>query len=156
MELKNLINTEYAEALKHALQQRRSGTLTRPIDDMLGAIANSIASWAIADEVRHGRLWRTHASDEDFKSFVIMRVVIAYDKVDVDRAPREILKYIYRCAVNKGIRGQLESMNALKRRHEDVPYDECVGGETNFWGEVIRQPEYIETEKENQGEDLWT
>jgi hypothetical protein len=64
--------------------------------------------------------------------------------VDVDRAPKEILKYIYRCAVNKGIRSQLESMNCLKRKHVSVPYDDCVNGETNFWGETTRAPEYIE------------
>lgn len=154
MEFKNLIDTEYAEALKHALNQRRSGTITRPLDDMLGNIAYSIATWAIADEVKHGRLWRTHAADPDFRSYVIMRVVIAYDKVDVARAPREILRYIYRCAVNKGIRTQLESMNTQKRKHEDVPYDESIGGETNFYGEIITKPKF--NENQNHGDtEVW-
>lgn len=152
MEFKNLIDTEYAEALKHALTQRRAGTITHQLDDMLGHIAYSIATWAIADEVRHGRLWRTHASDPDFRSHVIMRVVIAYDKVDVGRAPKEILKYIYRCAVNKGIRTQLESMNTQKRKHEDVPYDECIGGETSFYGEMITPPKF---NNENHGDQEW-
>lgn len=144
MGMKNLISTEYAEALKVALQKRRDGTITMPMDDQLGHIAYSIASWAVADEVKAGRLWRTHATDEDFKSFVLMNVVKAYDKVDVNRAPKEILRYIYRCAVNKGIRTQLESMNCLKRKHESVPYDDCVNGEANFWGEQIKPLEYIE------------
>ena len=144
MGMKNLISTEYAEALKVALQKRRDGTITMPMDDQLGHIAYSIASWAVADEVKAGRLWRTHATDEDFKSFVLMNVVKAYDKVDINRAPREILRYIYRCAVNKGIRTQLESMNCLKRKHESVSYDDCVNGEANFWGEQIKPLEYIE------------
>lgn len=144
MGMKNLISTEYAEALKVALQKRRDGTITMPMDDQLGHIAYSIASWAVADEVKAGRLWRTHATDEDFKSFVLMNVVKAYDKVDVNRAPKEILRYIYRCAVNKGIRTQLESMNCLKRKHESVPYDDCVNGEANFWGEQIKPLEYLE------------
>lgn len=142
--MKNLISTEYAEALKVALQKRRDGTITMPMDDQLGHIAYSIASWAVADEVKAGRLWRTHATDEDFKGYVIMNVVKAYDKVDVNRAPKEILRYIYRCAVNKGIRTQLESMNCLKRKHESVPYDDCVNGESNFWGEQTKPLEYIE------------
>lgn len=154
MELKNLIDTEYAEALKYALTQRRAGTIDRALDDQLGNIAYSISSWAIADEVRHGRLWRTHAADADFRSHVIMRVVMAYDKVDVDRAPKEILKYIYRCAVNKGIRSQLESLNCLKRKHEDVPYDECIGGETNLYGDMITPPEFNDNDN-NQGEEAW-
>lgn len=150
MGMKNLISTEYAEALKVALQKRRDGTITMPMDDQLGHIAYSIASWAVADEVRAGRLWRTHATDEDFKSFVLMNVVKAYDKVDVNRAPKEILRYIYRCAVNKGIRTQLESMNCLKRKHEAVPYDDCVNGEANFWGEQIKPLEYIEQTGDNE------
>ena len=147
--MKNLIDTEYAEALQFALQQRRAGTITRAMDDQLGNIAYSIATWAVADEVKAGRLWRTHAADDDFRSFVLMHVVKAYDKVDVNRAPKEILKYIYRCAVNKGIRSQLESMNCLKRKHESVPYEDCVNGEANFWGEQIKPLEYIE----NTGDD---
>ena len=150
MGMKNLISTEYAEALKVALQKRRDGTITMPMDDQLGHIAYSIASWAVADEVKAGRLWRTHATDDDFKSFVLMNVVKAYDKVDVNRAPKEILRYIYRCAVNKGIRTQLESMNCLKRKHESVPYDDCVNGEANFWGEQIKPLEYIEKTGDNE------
>lgn len=150
MGMKNLISTEYAEALKVALQKRRDGTITMPMDDQLGHIAYSIASWAVADEVKAGRLWRTHATDEDFKSFVLMNVVKAYDKVDVNRAPKEILRYIYRCAVNKGIRTQLESMNCLKRKHESVPYDDCVNGEANFWGEQIKPLEYLENTGDNE------
>lgn len=150
MGMKNLISTEYAEALKVALQKRRDGTITMPMDDQLGHIAYSIASWAVADEVKAGRLWRTHATDEDFKSVVLMNVVKAYDKVDVNRAPKEILRYIYRCAVNKGIRTQLESMNCLKRKHESVPYDDCVNGEANFWGEQIKPLEYIENTGDNE------
>lgn len=141
--MKNLIYTEYAEALKYALQQRRAGSITAELDRQLGHIAYSIASWAIADEVRAGRLWRTHAADEDFKSNVIYHVVRAYDKVDVNRAPKEVLMYIKRCAVNKGVRTQLEYMQAAKRRHESVPYDECVDGISNFWGEQIEAPTFI-------------
>jgi hypothetical protein len=125
MQLEILKDVEYATALKDAIVMRRNGTITRPVDDQLGLFAYNITQWAIAEAILDGQLWRTHAHDEDFVSAVLLYVVRCFDKVNLEREPKEIAVYLKRCG-RSAIRDQIASMNALKRAHEEIPLEGAI------------------------------
>lgn len=125
MQLEILKDVEYATALKDAIMMRRNGTITRAVDDQLGLFAYNITQWALAEAIHDGQLWRTHAHDEDFVSAVLLYVVRCFDKVSLDREPKEVAVYLKRCG-RSAIRDQIAAMNALKRAHEEIPLDGAI------------------------------
>lgn len=132
MKLTILRNEEYATALKEALKMRREGTIDRATDDQLGLFAYNIAQWAIAASVQKGQLWRSFSSDTDFQSDVLLTVVSYLDKVDIDRAPKEILVYLYRVA-RSSIRDLVDKATAGKRQHEECDI-EGITLSSDFYG----------------------
>jgi hypothetical protein len=110
---------EYAGALKDALILRRNNTIGPSEDEQLGLIAESITSWALHDSVKRGKLWHEHLSDVDFVAECVCTVISYYDKVCLDRAPKEILLYLKKVAQSKA-RDMVNSMNTMKRQHEEV------------------------------------
>lgn len=130
--LQNKLGVDYADALKEALILRRNNTITTAIDNQLGHLLYSVTQWSIAAAVKSGKLWRTFSQDEDFQSEILSAVVSYADKVDLSRAPKEILTYLYRVG-RSAIRDQILKANTLKRQHEDVPLEGAVM-ECDFWG----------------------
>lgn len=133
----NLVNLtkDYADALKEAIIMRRAGSITPDIDNQLGHICHSITQWCIGTRVLRGQLYRTHASDEDFQSDILLKVVEGLDKVNVDRKPKEIIVYLYRIAYT-AINDKLDKLNAKKRVHEEWSLlDSDIY--TDFYGENI-------------------
>lgn len=133
MELKNLEGTSYAEPLKAALIARRDGTATAQTDTDLGNIAFSIAQWAIGTAVRKGKLYRTFSQDPDFQGDIVAEVVEYMDLVDCERAPKEILVYLYNVA-RHCIKDRIRYFNADKRQHDEVPFGSMVAT-ANIYGE---------------------
>lgn len=130
--LKNLKSTEYADALRDALVERRNGTIDMITDNLLGQTLWSITQWSIADMVREGKLWRTFSQDPDFQSEVLSYVVSYIDKVDLTKSPKQVLKYLYTAGRSKCIR-VVKYANRVKRKHEDVALDDVVL-RVDFWG----------------------
>lgn len=137
--IKVLKNSEYAGALKTALELRKAGKLPAAAEEQLGIMVQNIARWAIGTGVSKGKLWRTVADDEDFRAHVVMRVCMKLDRVDVTREPKEIISYLYRVAVTDGISGWLDMAGAKKRQADIVSmYDEAV--QVDFNGSPCRGP----------------
>lgn len=111
--------TEYATALKEALIMRRDGTITYDVDEQLGLIAYSIANWAICDALRRNKLWHSTADDTDFRSEVMSEVCRYFDRVSLDRQPKEILVYLKNVGYH-AITDYLKRIRCQKRQHEDV------------------------------------
>ncbi|MBO7471014.1 MAG: hypothetical protein J6T78_04020 [Bacteroidaceae bacterium] len=120
-----LNNVEYATALKEAIILRQKGTIPRDIDDMLGVFANSITHWVIVDAVKNGRLWLEHSNDEDFQCNVRLGILKQLDKVDTNRQPKEIIKYLFRVGTS-AIRDQLLYLNRDKRKHEEIEIESAI------------------------------
>lgn len=116
---KTQVDYEYAGALKDALILRRNGSASPSTDELLGKIAQSIASWALHDDVNKGRLWHEHLDDVDFVAECVLSVVMYYDKVSLEREAKEILVYLKKVASSKA-RDMVMSANTLKRKHEEV------------------------------------
>lgn len=129
---KNLINTEYATALKEALVMRRNNTIPRAIDDQLGNIAFSIAKWAIGDSLSKNKLWVSQASDEDFAYEICYQVIRYFDRVSLEREPKEILVYLKRVA-KSAIRDSIKKVNRAKRKHEEIDIQMSMVT-TDFYG----------------------
>lgn len=134
MKLSILKNEEYAAALKSALAMRRDGTIDRETDSQLGLFAYNIAQWAIAQSVINGQLWRSFSRDPDFNSDVLCTVVLYLDRVNLDRAPKEILVYLYRVA-RSAIRDLVKKATAGKRQHEECDIDSATVA-TDFYGRI--------------------
>lgn len=126
---------EYAGALKEALVARRNETIDKATDAQLGMLAYNIVQWGLADMVVQGKLWRTMSQDIDFQSTCLTAVVSYFDKVSLDREPKEILKYLYRIAQSKA-RDQVIAANRHKRKHDDVALDDVVMT-ADFYGRRI-------------------
>ena len=134
MELSILRNEEYASALKSALTMRREGTIDRDTDNQLGLFAFNIAQWAIAQSVVKGQLWRSFSRDPDFNSDVLCAVVSYFDRVNLDRAPKEIIVYLYRVA-RSAIRDLVKKATAGKRQHEECEIESATLS-TDFYGRI--------------------
>lgn len=134
MKLSILKNEEYAAALKSALAMRRDGTIDRETDSQLGLFAYNIAQWAIAQSVLKGQLWRSFSQDPDFNSDVLCTVVLYLDRVNLDRAPKEILVYLYRVA-RSAIRDLVKKATAGKRQHEECDIASATIA-TDFYGRI--------------------
>lgn len=126
-------NNDYSEALKAALVLRRAGTIPPQVDYQLGLIARSLAEWAIGEAIIEHKLWHELGEDEDFKSNVITAIISYFDKVSLDREPKEILVYLKRVG-RSSINDQIDYMNAKKRQHEDVQLDGAIIY-SDFYGE---------------------
>ena len=127
-------NEEYASALKSALTMRREGTIDRDTDNQLGLFAFNIAQWAIAQSVVKGQLWRSFSRDPDFNSDVLCAVVSYFDRVNLDRAPKEIIVYLYRVA-RSAIRDLVKKATAGKRQHEECEIESATLS-TDFYGRI--------------------
>lgn len=134
MELSILRNEEYAEALKSALIMRRERTIDRDTDNQLGLFAFNIAQWAIAQSVVKGQLWRSFSGDPDFNSDVLCAVVSYFDRVNLDREPKEIIVYLYRVA-RSAIRDLVKKATAGKRQHEECEIESATVA-TDFYGRI--------------------
>lgn len=132
----NLVNTDYADALKEALVMRRNGTIDAPTDDQLGVFAYNIAMWAIADHVNAGRLPETYRNDADFRGDVLAMFLGKIDTVDLDRQPKEIIKYLYSCAFTSA-KDLRKRDTRGKRKHEDVDL-ECATLVSDFYGNPMQ------------------
>lgn len=119
------VDYEYASALKQALVLRRNNMIDPATDEQLGLIACSITNWSLHDSVKKGKLWHSHLDDVDFVSECVCAVVSYFDKVSLDREPKEILMYLKRVAQSKA-RDQVMAMNTLKRQHEDVDLEHAT------------------------------
>ena len=134
MKLEILRNVEYAVALKDALALRRIGIIDSEMNDQIGIFCWNIAQWAIARDVKYGKLWRTFSQDADFQSDVCTSVLSYVDKVNLDREPKEILVYLYRVA-RSAIRDLVKKATAGKRQHEECDIDSATVA-TDFYGRI--------------------
>lgn len=74
---------------------RSAGTITRPMDDMLGVIIYNIARWAVAEDNP------ANLSDEDFISEVQLHLLMKLDKADLTRSGKALMVYFKTAADNK-------------------------------------------------------
>jgi hypothetical protein len=112
------INTskDHSEAIKYAIILRRSGKICPQIDDLLGKFLYNIARWAVAE---HDIMWR---DKPDIVSDVALKVIMAVDKVDLDKSAPQILGYL-RTAAKNAHKNILEANSCLKRTGELVDFD---------------------------------
>jgi hypothetical protein len=146
MKIENLVNTEYAGALKEALVMRRNGTIDPATDDALGVFMYNIAAWGIAVKVREGILpdeWRT---DPDVRGDVLAMIAPKFDTVDLSREPKEIITYLSRCA-GTAAKDLRKKLTRKKRQHEEVDIEGVVVV-SDFYGRSTREVAYcIEMER---------
>lgn len=136
MDFKKLNGTDYACALKAALELRRSGKCPPAVDEQLGHMFYNIANWAIQERRMKGSLMAKHYEDPDFLPSVTLRVVQYADKVDLGRAPKEIIIYLKRVG-NTAINDILDYQNASKRqRVEFNPSEIPLTLTADFYGEA--------------------
>lgn len=119
-----VLHTEYADALKTALIARRDGTIDSGMDAQLGLFLANVTRWAIASQVKAGKLWRTVSQDEDFQADVLCHLCGKIDQLDLDRTAKEIIVYLKKTAQNK-CANYVRDMSRQKRQHEDVELIEC-------------------------------
>lgn len=124
---------EYATALKEALVLRRTKHITPQLDDMLGVIAISLTKWSLIDKVSAGALTTNHLDDPDFFAQCVCSVVSYFDKVDLDRQPKEILLYLKSVAASSA-RDQVLKENTAKRKHDECDADGVIQL-ADFYGE---------------------
>ena len=136
MNIANLVNTDYADALKEALVMRRNGTIDPATDDQLGVFAYNIATWAIADRIRLGQIPETYRNDPDFRGDVLAMFLGKIDTVDLNREPKEIIKYLYSCAYTSA-KDLRKRDTRGKRKHEDVDLD-CATLVADFYGNPMQ------------------
>lgn len=135
MQIQNLVDTEYATALKEALVMRRDGTIDRATDDQLGTFAYNIAMWAINTRIKAGKLPESYRADTDFRSDVLAAFLGKLDTVSLEREPKEIIKYLYLCA-STAAKDLRKRDTREKRKHEDVDL-ECATLVTDFYGNPV-------------------
>lgn len=107
---------DHSEALKYAIILRRNGTICPAIDDLLGKFLYNIARWAVAE---HDILWR---DKPDVVSDVALKVIMAVDKVDLEKSAPQILGYL-RTAAKNAHKNILEANACQKRTAELVDVD---------------------------------
>ena len=107
---------DHSEAIKYAILLRRNGTICPAIDDLLGKFLYNIARWAVAE---HDIMWR---DKPDIVSDVALKVIMAVDKVDLDKSAPQILGYL-RTAAKNAHKNILEANSCLKRTGELVDFD---------------------------------
>lgn len=107
---------DHSEALKYAIILRRNGTICPAIDDLLGKFLYNIARWAVAE---HDILWR---EKPDVVSDVALKVIMAVDKVDLEKSAPQILGYL-RTAAKNAHKNILEANACQKRTAELVDVD---------------------------------
>ena len=147
MRIANLVNTEYAEALKEALVMRRAGTIDTATDNQLGVFAYNIASWGIGERVRQGKLPEEYRGDPDIRGEVLAMILPKFDKVELTRTPKEIIAYLARCA-STAAKDLRKKETRQKRIHEEVDL-EAVVVESDFYGRSTGVAAYcMELERE--------
>lgn len=122
---------DHSEAIKYAIILRRSGNICPQIDDLLGKFLYNIARWAVAE---HDIMWR---EKPDVVSDVALKVIMAVDKVDLDKSAPQILGYL-RTAAKNAHKNILEANSCLKRKGELVDVD-VVTIATDIRGQRIYQ-----------------
>lgn len=132
--LKNL-KSNYSGKLKESLVARSENRLTPALDAQLGNCIFSLAKWIIGDQVSKGRLSREMGDSEDLCSHVILKLVEATYKVDLDKAPEQIIKYLYNAGELNGIRHYVRDANCPKRKHDEVDLDDATI-EVDFFGRL--------------------
>jgi len=113
---------------------RREGTASAQVDEQLGLFIYSIAAWSIGSMVRERKLYHELAEDIDFKSEVVLGVSKYIDRVDLNREPKEIIRYLSMAGRN-AITDILKKNSRSKRQHEDVPIQDA-DIVANFYGEI--------------------
>lgn len=151
MKIENLVNTEYATALKEALVMRRSGTIDPATEDALGTFMYNIAAWGIADRVKQGKLPEEYRADPDVRGEVLAMIMPKFDLVDLGRSPKEIICYLSRCA-STAAKDLRKKETRKKRQHEEVDIEGVVVV-SDFYGRSTREVAYCieleRTEKQN-------
>lgn len=140
MKIENLVNTEYADALKEALAMRRNGNIDQATDDALGVFMYNIAAWGIADRVRQGNLPDEYRSDPDVRGEVLAMIMPKFDTVDLSREPKEIITYLSRCA-STAAKDLRKKQTRKKRQHEEVDIEGVVVV-SDFYGRSTREVAY--------------
>lgn len=120
---------DHSEALKYAIILRRNGTICPAIDDLLGKFLYNIARWAVAE---HDILWR---EKPDVVSDVALKVIMAVDKVDLEKSAPQILGYL-RTAAKNAHKNILEA-NACQKRTADLVDVDVVTIATDIRGQRI-------------------
>lgn len=146
MKIENLVNTEYAGALKEALVMRRNGTIDPATDDALGVFMYNIAAWGIATKVREGILPEEWRGDPDVRGDVLAMIAPKFDTVDLSREPKEIITYLSRCA-GTAAKDLRKKQTRKKRQHDEVDIEGVVVV-SDFYGRSTREVAYcIEMER---------
>lgn len=146
MKIENLVNTEYADALKDALVMRRAGTIDAATDAALGTFMYNIAAWGIAERVRAGVLPEEYRTDPDVRGDVLAAIIPKFDTVDLGRQPKEIIRYLERCAETAA--KDLRKFHTRKKRQHDEVDIEGVVVVSDFYGHSTREVAYcIEMER---------
>lgn len=140
MKIENLVNTEYADALKEALVLRRAGTIDPATDDALGTFMYNIAAWGIADRVRQGKLPEEYRTDPDVRGEVLTMIMHRFDEVDLTRTPKEIIRYLS-MAASSAAKDLRKKETRKKRQHEEVDIEGVVVV-SDFYGRSTREVAY--------------
>ena len=144
--LKNL-KSNYSHALKEALVARAENRLTPQLDNQLGNCIYSTACWIIGKQVAKGELSRDMGEDEDLRSHVMLKVMEATNKVDLNMAPEQIITYLYNAGKLNGVKHYIRDMNCGKRKHDEVDLMDATlevdfFGNLKCAGEVPAQPAF--------------
>ena len=134
MPLKDLKHN-FSHKLKEALLARAQDRLTPDMDAQLGNCIYSTARWIVGTQVGRGELSLELGSDEDLLSHVMLKVTEATNKVNLDMAPEQIIKYLYNAGKLNGVRHFVRDANCPKRKHDDVELDGATL-EVDFFGNL--------------------
>ena len=120
-----------SNAFKEALVMRSTGTITRPMDDMLGVIIYNIARWAVADDNP------ANLSDEDFISEVQLHLLMKLDKADLTRSGKALMVYFKTAADNKIV--SMYRYNGRQKRTGTLVELEPRTVATDIYGRIIER-----------------
>jgi hypothetical protein len=142
MGLKNLHNTEYADALREAIILWKDNAIDPATDSMLGNCLHSIAMWCIADWVRAGKLWPVIGADPDFQAHVVLEITMGMTKVNTELPGRAILKYLYNVGSTNGVHHYIRNINRKKRKGDLVSITDA-SITTDFYGNRTQAREIL-------------
>lgn len=120
-----------SNAFKEALVMRSAGTITRPMDDMLGTIIYNIARWAVAESNP------ANLGDEDFISDVQLHLLMKLDKADLNRSGKALMVYFKTAADRKIV--SMYRYNGRQKRTGTLVELEPRTVATDIYGRIIER-----------------
>lgn len=118
-------------AFKEALVMRANGTITRPMDDMLGIIIYNIARWAVAESNP------ANLGDEDFISDVQLHLLTKLEKADLNRSGKALMVYFKTAADRKIV--SMYRYNGRQKRTGTLVELEPRTVATDIYGRIIER-----------------